>query len=166
MFIEYFNHKGLAYIDIMSWPLSMGGEHFTAKANCGKGKIDRIEYKLSRSQALSLNKKDSSIGLSSYKVGEKSYRFFTEEDCIAEGVKQCLKKWKHLKAVIHGSSGTVQPQPIVWCVDSKIQKSVNLVSDKMEKLYRGNNDPWMTHEKSMQKLSDKWEKLLKKLLNI
>ncbi len=161
---EYHDHKNLAYIETMSWDLSFGGEHFTAKVKCRTKQIDRVEYKLSRSQALSLNKKDSSIGLGHYKPGELSYRFFTEEACVAQAVKQTLEKWKHLKAIIHGESGTVQPQPIVWCTDSKIQKSVNVISDKMEKLYRENTDPWTTHEKSMDKLCDKWKLLLKKLL--
>ncbi len=160
----YYDHKGLAYIETKSWGLVFNGEHFTATAKCRKKRIDRIEYKLSPSQALSLNKKDSSFFEARYKPGEMSYRFFTEEACVAEGVKQCQKKWKHLKAIIHGSTGTVQPQPIVWCVDSKIQKSVNTISDKMEKLYKENRDPWGSHEKTMAKLCDKWQILMEKLL--
>jgi hypothetical protein len=155
--------KHIAHIETLCWSFSMGGEHYTAKAECGDESIDKIEYNLSRSQALSLNKKDSSLGISQYKVGEKSYRFFEEKEAVVKGVEACLGKWKELKIIIHGSSATAQPQPVVWCVDGKIKNGINKLSDKMKKLYKEHRDPWTSHEKTMDRLCDKWNELLEKL---
>jgi hypothetical protein len=156
------NH--IAHIETISWCYSMGGEHYTATAYCGKDRINKIEYTLSRSQALALNKKDDSIGIAHHRVGEKSCRFFEESEAIAKGTEACREKWKGLKIIIHGYKSTCQPQPVVWCVDDKIKARINKLSDKMEKLYKDHRDPWSSHEKVMDILCEKWNALMKELV--
>lgn len=159
-----YSSKYVAYIQLTNWGFALGGEHYTVTIKCEKNSIDQLHYKLSRSEALLLNKKDGgSLFGSRYMVGEGCSRFFTKEKAIRHGIQASREKWKKLKIIIEGKSGTVQPQEIVWCVDEKIMKGANLLFDAMELLYNKYRDPWLTHEKMMEKINDKWEILLVRL---
>lgn len=160
-----YNSKYIAYIKLTSWAYAIGGEHFSVRAYCGKNIIDTIDYKLSRSQTLSLNRKDEyHFPNGRYRVGEKCNRFFTEKQAIAEGIKACKKKWKKLKIIIQGGKGIAQPQQTIWCNDNKTKNALNILYDAMEILYKKNNDPWTSYKRMMQKINDKWEGLLCKYL--
>lgn len=160
-----FRSKYIAYVSLTSWAYCIGGQHFTAKAYCGNDSIDNIDYKLSRSQTLSLNRKDDYYFPDGrYKVGERCDRFFTEEQAIVEGIRACRKKWKTLKVIIQGDRAVAQPQQIAWCPNDKNKNGLNVLYEAMELLYEKNNGPWTNHRRTMQKICDRWETLMEKAI--
>ncbi len=163
--VKPYDSNRVVYLNIMAWAFAIGGEHFTGSLKCADDSISTVEYLLSRSQALSLNKKDA-ISLTRYKPGEKCYRFFSKKDLIKIAIKVALDKWKNIRLIIEGQTGVIQPQLTIWCIDIKQKKEMNVLFEKTEMLYKKHKDPWTICESRMQKICDKWELKLKNLIVI
>jgi hypothetical protein len=108
----------LVYVDITCWSYSLGGEHFSARLVWtdadGKYYSIELEHPLSSKEALALNKKDGSRGMSLlHRPGEMSYRFFSKEQLCSYAIKHYKEYSPDAIALVKGSSAVADPQCIL-----------------------------------------------------
>jgi hypothetical protein len=152
--------KKIVCLRILCWAASMGGEHYTVKAECGSEFSDEITHPITTKEAIHFNKKDKAYGLK-YKRGDLSGRFETRKAACREAVKYSRKKWPEAKLVLDG--GWASPNIVVWCSDKKIGGRLKILGENMRALYKKVQNPWAVYKDKVNKMVAEWDELLEKL---
>jgi len=136
----------VAYLDLLDWGASAGGEHLYAKLLFKKDKKDHrieLEQKLSQEMASYLNKKDGTIDI--YKKGQRTLRFNNVKEALREALKVCKKEFPEVDIILDGSWGSLSVHEVLWSKDKSIKTKINKLYQEAEKLkfYSGKNDERM-----------------------
>jgi hypothetical protein len=148
----------IAYLELLDWSVSIGGEHLYAKLIFSKDKKDyRIELtqKLSQEMATQLNKKDGTIDL--YRKGEPTLRFNNVKEALIEARRTCKELFPEVDIIFRGSSSWASVQEVLWAKDKSIKTKINKLYKEAMKLnfYSGINDD------RMEEIDDQFTELIK-----
>lgn len=148
-----------AHLEITDWSYSLGGEHYNGKVTWtdkeGEYHWHELEYSLSASLAKQLNRKDGDRY--AYKKGEKTNRYFTEDDLIDDAIQFATTNGE-IDLLTKGSG--LQPSPVLYCGIEGIRKELTEIGNDFEELYRCTDDPWSTYPEEAEALEERWNELL------
>ena len=137
----------IAYLDLLWWGTSIGGEHYYATLRLkDKGYTSiKLEQKLSKEMADYLNNKEGSPDFALYNEGELTERFNSPKEAVKAALKEC-KKIKYDIGILFrscGCSGSVSE--VLWAKDKNVAMRINKLYKEADKLnfYSGKNDQRM-----------------------
>jgi len=160
----------IVFLDVTSWiGISLGAEHHYGRLsfevrpqkldNIDKYKEVELKRRLGAKEVKDLNKKDSSLGLSMYGVGEKTHRFNSQVAVFVEARKVWRKKFPKAHILIDGQTGIIQPQRIMEVVEGleNTMKRANKLFKQFDDLGR-----WdiKENQRRVNKIDQKWIKLI------
>jgi len=150
----------IAYLDLLDWSASIGGEHLYAKLIFTKNKeCHRIELqnKMSQEMATYLNKKDETTDYCEYKEGDLTLRFNNVKEALIEARKTCKKLFPEVDIIFRGSACSASVQEVLWAKDKTVKTKINKWYKEAVKLnyYSGKNDD------RMNEIDDQFTKLIK-----
>lgn len=134
-----------------------GGEHLYGSLHGykdGQYKTVRLSYPLNRSQAQKINKKDRSKF--PYKAGQKTERFFKEEDIRNVAIECWKKEFPNALALNIGHSGIADPQEMLAGPKELVLKVNKLYEARMK------SGGYEIDEKACTIIFKAYQKLLKK----
>lgn len=120
-----------------------------------------LEKPLTVKEAAEWNKEDRRRGevIRMWKPGDYSNKFSTKEQAIEFAKEVFYEKLVPLgaKILIKGSYASCDPRPVIaWSEDSKqVAERLNVIAEKAEEI-----DFWAKDKAQMQKLCDRWDKVL------
>lgn len=91
---------------------SLGAEHYYGSLYCQVGdklQIRELEYEVDEQTAQKLNKNDGYV----YEVGEKTIKFFSEEEVKDAAIRQFSVLFPTAKILINGSYAVADPQEVL-----------------------------------------------------
>lgn len=153
-----------AWLTIGSWiGIGLGAEHYygtiTLRRSWGKkgNKEWQVQKKLTKSEAIELNKKEGTSSFFRYKPGMLTERFNTEAEMVEYAIalfrEKVQKKYPDVKYLVLGTTGVIDPQPIIVGDGSKEVTMVNNFAARAEKI------GYFDSPKEMEEINKRWEKL-------
>lgn len=159
---KYPDESKVAYLDILCWAFSLGGEHYIATLNIN-GEREKVEYAMTKGQAIKFNKKDQ---VSFYEKGHTTTRFWKEADAIKAAVNLAKQKCPDLKLMIEGD-GLLQPHIVHYCADKAVKVQLDEMARQMEAMYKKSSDPWRSFgEDVVEHLCQCWLNVLIRYLGV
>ena len=156
-----------AYLTISSYRgLSFGAQHYYGTITfhvyrVGEKRLD-VQKKLSKQEAIALNKKDGySGGYTSHHPGELTTRFDTEQSLVKYA--QTLfsdtvqKQYPKIHFLVQGRTGIIEPQLVIAGDMCKEVTRINELAERLEGLH--DDGGWDEHRSRMDKICDEWMKL-------
>jgi len=152
-----------AWLDITTWVgIGLGATHYygtiSTRRHWGKHGETKweVDRKISRAEAIELNKAEGTA-YSQYRAGQLTVRFSSEEQLLEYAAdtfrNKVQKQYPNVKYLILGSTGIIDPQPIIVGDGSADVATVNELAERAEKI------GFWESEKEMKKIAKKWEKL-------
>lgn len=141
-------------LEMLDWGVSVGGEHLYGSLHGyidGEYKIIELKKTLTESDVLLLNKKDKHI---SYKVGQKSKRFNTEDEVRKEAIKVWKSMFPNAKVLLEGQSSYVEPKKILDGIDMQITNMLNEMTNAYKRI------PQTKDHKKQDAAYDSWIEIL------
>jgi len=154
--------KYMVYLEISSWVgISGGAIHvYGTLKGCVNGKDVSIELEraIGKAEAEFLNEKDygKDAKLGMWEEGDTTIRFNTVRELCNYAKKVFKEKFPHGKILIEGRSSYLDPAKVL-VAPAELKRQANNIYMACEKCGR-----WEGDEKTMEKLSNKWEALLLK----
>lgn len=156
-----------AHLDISSWRgISIGAIHYYGTLRYEiAGKYERIEAtrQLSKKGAQQLNRERARMGVSDYdyQEGQEVNGFKTESEVRQAGIELFQKRLEPMgfTILLEGSSGVIEPQPILYTTNSRIGDLGKLVTITTH---------WMQHRNKLtmpdqDRIWRKWLPIAKRL---
>jgi hypothetical protein len=150
----------VAYLNLLDWSVSIGGEHFYADITFTKNKeYHRIELqnKMSQEMANYLNKKDGTNEYCKYRKGDQTLRFNNVKEALREARKTCEKLFPEADIIFRGSGCSASVQEVLWAKDKTVKTKINKLYNEALKLnfYSGKNDA------RMEEIDDQFTEIIK-----
>ena len=156
-------------VTITDWGRFHNGEHFNARLTythpeTGKYCSDDIDHELTRREAKLLNRKDRdgmTAGLFHWKAGDRSIRFFSEEDAIAAAAARA----ESLGFLDLVTDQDVQPGRVLYCRDPSLGPQLRWIGAVFHHLWanHGLRDVWEAYPEATELLESAWRDLLETL---
>jgi hypothetical protein len=142
----------IAYLYISSWKgTSPGARHYYGRLKMRGIESKSIKRKLTAKEAQELNENDRH---SSYKKGDMSNRFDSEQAIIDLALQSYKIYFPNAIYLVKGRSACAEPLPVL---DGPLKDRLNIIFEECESLgwHR-----WRNHEDRMLELCNEWDALI------